>query len=89
MYRAGYPEPRTKTMYRRVDAAAIPLVHTPVPLAARAGAAGGGAAGAAATSGLIRLLPRRLGPARQLTASWPLAGGSWSSAIFLIATKAL
>ncbi len=89
MCRAGYPEPRSKTVYRCVDAAAITLVHTPVPLAARSGAAGGGAAGAAATSGLIRLLPRRLGPARQLTASWPLAGGSWSGAIFLIAARAL
>jgi len=60
-------------MYRCVDAAAITLVHTPMPPAARSGAAGGGAAGAAATSGLIRLLPWRLGQARQLTASWLLA----------------
>ena len=76
MRRAGYREPRTKTMYRCVGAAAITLAHTPMPLAARSGAAGGGAAGAAATSGLIRLLPWRLGPARQLTASWLSAGGS-------------
>jgi len=64
MCRAGYREPRTKTMYRCVDAAAITLVHTPMPLAARSGAAGGGTAGAAATSGLIRLLPWRLGQAQ-------------------------
>ncbi len=76
MCRAGYPEPRTKTMYRCVDAAAITLVHTPMPPAVRSGAAGGGAADAAATSGLIRLLPWRLVPARQLTASWLSAGGS-------------
>jgi len=63
-------------MYRCVDAAAITLVHTCMPVPARSGAAGGGAAGAAATSGLIRLLPWRLGPARQLTASWLSAGGS-------------
>jgi hypothetical protein len=37
--------------------------------------AGGGAAGAAATPGRIRLLPWRLGPARQLAASWPEGPG--------------
>ena len=54
-------------------AATVPIrICTRVP--ARSGAAGGGAAGAAATPGRIRLLPWRLGPARQLTASWWLDG---------------
>jgi len=66
-------------MYRCVDAAAIMLVRTTMPLAAPPGVPGGVAAGAAATSGPIQLLPRRPGRTRQLPArSWP-EGLVWCS----------
>jgi hypothetical protein len=74
-------------MYRCVDAAAIMLVHTTMPLPAPSGAAGGAAAGAAAIPGSIQPT-RRLDPGRPLIATvsgWPEA--TWSGAIFLIAAQ--
>ena len=79
MCRAGYPEPRLRTMYQCVDAVAIMLMRTTVPLAAPPGVPGGVAAGVAATSGSIQLPPRRPGRTRQLPArSWP-EGLVWCS----------
>jgi hypothetical protein len=56
-------------MYQCVDAVVIMLMRTTMPLAAPPGVRGGVAAAVAATSGSIRLLPRRPGRTRQLPAS--------------------
>ncbi len=68
MCRAGYPEPRSKTTRRRAPAAATVPVLTSTQVPAQSGVASGGAAGAVATRRWIRLLPRRPGSTRQLTA---------------------